>query len=67
MTTEQAQRSIIAAALFPTKRSAALPSAYEQLLTTHYIDGTLTFVQSIALLEAHYYPCVPTITSATWT
>jgi hypothetical protein len=54
MTTEQTQRSIIAAALFSIKSPAALPSAYEQLLATQYIDGTLTLCQSIELLEAHY-------------
>ena len=65
MKSEQAQRRIIAAALFCVESTAELPSAYEQALAEKYIQGTLSIYESMALLEAynhqqagfaHYYP-----------
>lgn len=54
MKNEQAQRRIIAAALFPTKSPATVPSTYEQLLADRYIEGSLTIYQSVELLEEYY-------------
>ncbi|TVT41150.1 hypothetical protein FNT36_06730 [Hymenobacter setariae] len=54
MKNEQAQRRIIAAALFPANSYSTVPSAYEQLLTDKYIDGSLTIYQSIELLEEYH-------------
>ena len=51
MKNEQAQRRIIAAALFSTYSSALIPSTYEQLLAENYITGTLTIRHAIELLE----------------
>jgi len=51
MKNEQAQRRIIAAALFSTYSSALIPSTYEQLLAESYITGTLTIRHAIELLE----------------
>lgn len=61
MKNEQAQRRIIAAALFPIKSATLLPSTYEQLLAEQYIQGALTIYQSVELLEEyhrrqHYLP-----------
>ena len=53
MKNEQAQRRVIAAALFPTKSDALGPSPYEQLLADKYIQGTLTIYQSVELLEEY--------------
>ncbi|MFD1872870.1 hypothetical protein [Hymenobacter bucti] len=54
MKNEQAQRRIIAAALFPTKSHSMVPSTYEQLLADKYIEGSLTIYQSVELLEEYY-------------
>ncbi|MBJ6143926.1 hypothetical protein [Hymenobacter sp. BT559] len=54
MKNEQAQRRIIAAALFPANSHSTVPSAYEQFLTDKYIDGSLTIYQSIELLEEYH-------------
>jgi len=54
MKNEQAQRRIIAAALFPANSRSTVPSAYEQFLTDKYIDGSLTIYQSIELLEEYH-------------
>jgi len=51
MKNEQAQRRIIAAALFSTYSSTLIPSTYEQLLAENYITGTLTIRHAIELLE----------------
>ncbi|RZK31749.1 MAG: hypothetical protein EOO61_17645 [Hymenobacter sp.] len=51
MKNEQAQRRIIAAALFSTYSSALIPSTYEQLLAEKYITGTITIRHAIELLE----------------
>ena len=51
MKNEQAQRLIIAAALFSTYSSALIPSTYEQLLAENYITGTLPILRAIKLLE----------------
>jgi hypothetical protein len=51
MKNEQAQRRIIAAALFSTYSSTLIPSTYEQLLAEDYITGTLTIRRAIELLE----------------
>lgn len=53
MKDEQAQRRIIAAALFPLKFGSAVASPYEQSLADQYVAGTLTIYQSIELLEEH--------------
>ncbi len=53
MKNEQAQRRIIAAALFCTKSAALMPSAYELLLAEAYIQGTLTIYESVELLEEY--------------
>jgi Fe2+ or Zn2+ uptake regulation protein len=54
MKNEQAQRRIIAAALFPATSSTTVPSMYEQLLTEQYIEGRLTIYQSVELLEEYH-------------
>jgi hypothetical protein len=51
MKNEQAQRRIIAAALFSTYSSTLTPTTYEQLLAENYITGTLTIQHAIELLE----------------
>jgi hypothetical protein len=51
MKNEQAQRRIIAAALFSTYSSTLIPSAYEHLLAEDYIAGALTIRHAIDLLE----------------
>jgi hypothetical protein len=51
MKNEQAQRRIIAAALFSTYSSTLIPSTYEQLLAENYIAGALTIRHAIELLE----------------
>jgi hypothetical protein len=51
MKNEQAQRRIIAAALFSTYSSTSIPSNYEQLLAENYITGLLTIRHAIELLE----------------
>lgn len=53
MKNEQAQRRIIAAALFPLKYASAEASPYEQSLADQYIAGTLTIYKSIELLEEY--------------
>ncbi|MGI4863090.1 MAG: hypothetical protein ACRYFZ_04150 [Janthinobacterium lividum] len=53
MKNEQAQRRIIAAALFPIKSATSVPSAYEQVLADKYIEGALTIYQSLELLEEY--------------
>jgi hypothetical protein len=54
MKNEQAQRRIIAAALFPIKSASLVPSTYEQLLAEKYIQGSLTIYQSVELLEEYH-------------
>jgi hypothetical protein len=54
MKNEQAQRRIIAAALFPIKSPTLVPSTYEQLLAERYIEGSLTIYQSVELLEEYH-------------
>jgi hypothetical protein len=51
MKNEQAQRRIIAAALFSTYRSTLTPNHYEQLLADNYVAGVLTIQHAIELLE----------------
>jgi hypothetical protein len=53
MKNEQAQRRLIAAALFPIKSDTLVPSPYEQLLADKYIQGSLTIYQSVELLEEY--------------
>ena len=53
MNNEQAQRRIIAAALFPLKYAGSVASPYEQALADQYISGSLTIHQSIELLEEY--------------
>lgn len=53
MKNEQAQRRIIAAALFSIKSADLLPNAYEQHLAERYIQGALTIYQSVELLEEY--------------
>jgi hypothetical protein len=61
MKNEQAQRRIIAAALFPIKSVSLVPSTYEQLLAEKYIQGSLTIYQSVELLEEYHrkHLCTP--------
>jgi hypothetical protein len=53
MKNEQAQRRIIAAALFSIKSADLLPNTYEQHLAEKYIQGALTIYQSVELLEEY--------------
>jgi hypothetical protein len=55
MQTQQAQRRIIAAALFSTNGTAPLLSHYEQLLAEQYIQGHLTIQRAIALLKEYQH------------
>jgi hypothetical protein len=55
MKTQQAQRRIIAAALFSTNGTAPLLSHYEQLLAEQYIQGHLTIQHAIALLKEYQH------------
>ena len=55
MKNEQAQRRIIAAALFSTCGSLLPLNHYEQLLAENYITGTLTIQHAIELLEDYQH------------
>jgi hypothetical protein len=55
MQTQQAQRRIIAAALFSTNGTTPLLSHYEQLLAEQYIQGHLTIQCAIALLKEYQH------------
>jgi hypothetical protein len=55
MQTQQAQRRIIAAALFSTNGTTPLLSRYEQLLAEQYIQGHLTIQHAITLLKEYQH------------
>jgi hypothetical protein len=55
MKNEQAQRRIIAAALFSTYCNTPTPTNYEQLLSENYVTGTLTIQHAIELLEDYQH------------
>lgn len=59
MPNEQAQRHIIATALFFTKSIALLPSPYEQRITQQYVTGQLSIQRVIELLEEYNYAPTP--------
>jgi hypothetical protein len=53
MQSQQAQRRIIAAALFSINGTTHLLSHYEQLVAEQYIQGQLTIQSAIALLKEY--------------
>lgn len=59
MKNQQAQRRIIAAALFPTIISDSLLSSYQQLLAEQYVQGTLTIQHAVALLKEYQHRQTP--------